>query len=81
MYIHSPCFVKHLLLTSVSFQFQDNSQNKQTDELISTTIEELLINCVMARPPLWDCRLPLKESSKTIREQLWKEIFDQFGQN
>lgn len=42
-------------------------------------VEELLINCVEARPPLWDCRLPLIQRSKTIRDELWYEIFQEFG--
>lgn len=46
-----------------------------------TTIEELLISCVQARPPLWDCRLPLSCRSKTARDQLWFEIFAEFGEN
>lgn len=54
---------------------QDTGDNQQT------TVEELLISCVMARPPLWDSRLPIKERSKTIRDQLWLEIFEEFGAN
>lgn len=35
----------------------------------------------MARPPLWDSRLSIKARSKTIRDNLWLEIWDEFGQN
>ncbi|XP_072402389.1 uncharacterized protein [Diabrotica undecimpunctata] len=45
------------------------------------TVEELLISCVMARPPLWDSRLSIKESSKTTRNRLWEEIYAEFGCN
>lgn len=44
-------------------------------------MEELLISCVQARPPLWDSRLPIKDRSKTIRGNLWTEIFQEFGGN
>lgn len=44
-------------------------------------MEELLISCVQARPPLWDSRLPIKDRSKTIRDNLWTEIFQEFGEN
>lgn len=33
----------------------------------------------MARPPLWDSRLPLKDRSKTIRDNLWLEVYEEFG--
>ncbi|KAG5869674.1 hypothetical protein JTB14_035600 [Gonioctena quinquepunctata] len=55
---------------------------KETDDLEvqEVKIEELLINCVEARPPLWDCRLPLVQRSKTIRDELWLEIYREFGE-
>ncbi|KAG5887535.1 hypothetical protein JTB14_013805 [Gonioctena quinquepunctata] len=56
--------------------------SKETDDLEvqEVKIEELLINCVEARPPLWDCRLPLVQRSKTIRDELWLEIYREFGE-
>ncbi|KAG5861719.1 hypothetical protein JTB14_012829 [Gonioctena quinquepunctata] len=54
---------------------------KETDDLEvqEVKIEELLINSVEARPLLWDCRLPLIQRSQTIIDELWLEIYRQFG--
>lgn len=56
----------------------EDSQNVSEETI---TVEELLINCVMARTPLWDSRIPIKERSKTIRDVLWQEIYQEFGSN
>lgn len=57
---------------------QDSEETQVTQQY---TVEELLISCVEARPPLWDSRLPLKDRSKPIRDNLWLEIFAEFGSN
>lgn len=36
---------------------------------------------MQARPGLWDSRLNIQERSKTIRDKLWMEIFNEFGEN
>ncbi|KAK4887400.1 hypothetical protein RN001_003671 [Aquatica leii] len=44
------------------------------------TIEELLISLIEVRPSLWDSRLSLCDRSKTIRDKLWFEIYEHFGE-
>lgn len=56
-------------------------QQKESVVVEEYIVEELLIFCIQARPPLWKSRLTLKERSKTIRDQLWLEVFQEFGEN
>ncbi|CAG9818744.1 unnamed protein product [Phaedon cochleariae] len=58
-------------------QHEESLQHEETEEI---SVEEFLINLVMARPPLWDSRLPLKDRSKTIRDNLWLEVYEAFGE-
>ncbi|KAF5283209.1 hypothetical protein FQR65_LT14040 [Abscondita terminalis] len=64
-----------------SVEYADNEVNSQ-DEITGgeVTVEELLISLIQIRPPLWDSRLPLPQRSKTIRDKLWAEIYEQFGE-
>ncbi|XP_050316141.1 uncharacterized protein LOC126750539 [Anthonomus grandis grandis] len=60
----------------------DSADPDEPEETLQQyTVEELLITCVEARPPLWNSRLSLKERSKTIRDRLWLEIFQEFAEN
>lgn len=64
------------------YKLQDNDELLAEDVgVLEYTVEELLISCVQARPPVWDCRLPLSDRSKTARDKLWLEIFNEFGEN
>lgn len=56
-------------------------QQKESVVVEEYIVEELLIFCIQAQPPLWKSRLTLKERSKTIRDQLWLEVFQEFGEN
>ncbi|XP_050314863.1 uncharacterized protein LOC126749222 [Anthonomus grandis grandis] len=60
---------------------EDEPVLEMSSKVIEYTVEELLISCVQARPPLWDSRLDLKERSKTIRDNMWLEIYKEFGEN
>lgn len=42
-------------------------------------IDELLINLVQARPPLWDFTLPLVERGRMKIKQLWEQISTELG--
>ncbi|KAL1489733.1 hypothetical protein ABEB36_013668 [Hypothenemus hampei] len=66
--------------TVVLEQFSESNSSGELEECY-TTLEELLITFVQARPILWDYRIPIQERSKSNRDRLWKEIFEEFGEN
>ncbi|KAK4885670.1 hypothetical protein RN001_001941 [Aquatica leii] len=59
----------------------DNNDDVLEDasEVDNITLEEVLISLVQIRPPLWNSCLPVKERSKTIRDNLWMEIYKELG--
>ncbi|KAK4887426.1 hypothetical protein RN001_003697 [Aquatica leii] len=65
--------LQKLIFPTTEFHRQQVLINKQ--EFV-----ELLISLILIRPPLWDSRLPLPQRSKTIRDKLWAEISEQFGE-
>uniref|UniRef100_A0A6P7GGN3 Uncharacterized protein LOC114342324 n=1 Tax=Diabrotica virgifera virgifera TaxID=50390 RepID=A0A6P7GGN3_DIAVI len=66
-----------------AMEIQENMEELYEVENVEQecTVEELLIACVMDRPPLWDSRLPIKVRSKTTRDKMWQEIYTVFGEN
>lgn len=53
----------------------------QSGRVHETTVEEILISLVEARPPLWDSRLPSLQRSNHIKDKLWLEIYNELGEN
>lgn len=56
------------------------AENVESDEVSNNvTFEEQLISFMQDAPALWDPRLPIVERTKTIKENLWLDIYNKFG--
>ncbi|CAG9814590.1 unnamed protein product [Phaedon cochleariae] len=51
----------------------------ETVEEHTVDIMEQLISLVEQHPPLYNFQLPLAERSKTIKDMLWKDIYEAMG--
>ncbi|XP_072399798.1 uncharacterized protein [Diabrotica undecimpunctata] len=70
------------IMDSSNYSFEEDTHEIECEvRQEEVPLEELLIQCVQARPALWNCRMALQERSKGIREKLWTEIFEEFGSN
>lgn len=58
---------------------EDEAIRMETSEFTKDTMDEVIIDGVRARPPLWNYKLPRTDRFKLKLDALWAEISNMIG--